>query len=307
MKLHAITVPDDPASLAGWLEQHLLGPDLAALVAELTVIHTPADKTPALEEVLGPPASIREHGLAALPPDRLRRLLTHPQLLLQLQEWVLTSESPYWDKALADAAPLEELVQSGRQGALSSRTEAAPLRLHRPEPPAEQRHQAWYRQSWFASLATAAAVLLAVASYQHFFSKPAVAPVETWGWNKPGALRDERPASAYLERLANGANEWFDQTPETEVALARRIGELRTGCAQLILGKHRALSTADRLWLLNHCRAWGATMDKQLAALESGQDVQQVRQQTDATVREITNELRKRAQGAAALKANFQG
>ncbi len=34
MKLHAITIPDAAADLAPWLERHLAGPDLAALVAE---------------------------------------------------------------------------------------------------------------------------------------------------------------------------------------------------------------------------------------------------------------------------------
>jgi hypothetical protein len=300
MKLHAITVPDDPSGLARWLEQHLLGPDLGALVAELTAIHGPVGTTPTLEEVLGTPASVRERGLAVLPPDRLRRLLAHPQLLLQLQEWLLTSESTYWEKALADTAPLEDLVQRGRQVVVQRRSESAPLRLHRAEPHAEQPRQAWYRQSWFASLATAAAVLLAVAGYQHFVTKPVDVPVQTaWGWNRPEMIRDDVRANAYLDRLAKGAGEWFDERPETAPDLAQRLGELRTGCAQLILAAHRPLSAADRPWLINRCRAWAAQLDKQLTALESGQSPKEVRDQTDTTIREIMDELQKRAKMAS--------
>lgn len=288
MKLHAITVPDDPARLAGWLEEHLVGPDLGALVAELTAVHQPAGATPSLADVLGA-ATVQERGLAALPADRLRKLLTHPRLLLELQELLLTSESAYWENALAQAAPLEDLVQRGRQ---RCRPAAAPGTLTLPEP--ERPRQSWYRQSWFASLVTAAAVLLAVAGYQHFAVQPAA--VQTaWGWNKPGALREDGPASAYLDRLAAGADEWFDKTPENPTDLARRLGELRTGCAQLIVARHQPLSAADRLWLVDSCRRWAAQFDKQMAGLESGQSVQEVRAQTDATVSSMTKALRQRA------------
>lgn len=294
MKLHAMTVPDDLAQLSGWLEQQLLGPDLGALVAELTAVHGTA-AGPGLEEVLGSSAPrLKETGLAGLPAEKLRLLLAHPQLLLDLQEWLLTAESPYWERAVAAAAPLEEQMERGRRLAMFHQAPTAPLRLHRPED--LPRGRAWYRQSWFASLATAAAVLLAFLGYQRFFPTPGVVPVETaWGWNKPGALRQDGPANAYLNRLADGAAEWFNEKPEQAAPLAKRIGELREGCSQLILAQHQPLSAADRLWLVDNCRRWGAQLDKQRDALEAGQDATQVREQTDATVRELVEALRKRA------------
>lgn len=294
MKLHAMTVPDDPTQLAGWLEQQLLGPDLGALVAELTAVHGTA-AGPGLEEVLGSSAPpLKESGLAGLPAEKLRLLLAHPRLLLELQEWLLATESPYWEQVVAAVAPLEAAMERGRRLAMFRQAPPAPPRLHRPEE--LPRGRAWYRQSWFASLATAAAVLLAVLGYQRFSPKSGVIPVETaWGWNKPGALSQEGPSDAYLNRLADGAAEWFNDKPEKPAELAKRIGELREGCSQLILAQHQPLSAADRLWLIDNCRRWGAQLDKERDALEAGADARQVREQTDTTVRELVDALRKRA------------
>ena len=52
MNLVAMTIPDDPADLPVWLERHLVGLELAALVAELSAVHAPANGPP-LDELLG--------------------------------------------------------------------------------------------------------------------------------------------------------------------------------------------------------------------------------------------------------------
>ena len=157
---------------------------------------------------------------------------------------------------------------------------------------------AWYRQPWIVSLATAAAVLLAVGIWQ-FVSPPQSQPVVAgWGWNRPGNLSGDVSAPAYLNQLADAAQEWFKQRPEGSADLARRIGEFRQGCSQLILAKHRPLSEADRAWLVERCRAWAGKLDAHLADVESGKDVAQVRSDTDATVRQLIDALRKRAESA---------
>ena len=38
----AMTIPDDPADLPGWLESRLVGPDLGRLATELRAVHPPA-------------------------------------------------------------------------------------------------------------------------------------------------------------------------------------------------------------------------------------------------------------------------
>lgn len=296
MKLHAITIPDAAADLAPWLERHLAGPDLAALVAELTAVHG-GDAGPALEEVLrGAEQRVRETGLTGLALEKLRVLLAHPQLLLELQEWLLLAESPYWERTILAAPALDHEFERGRHVARFGPT--GTVRPHAPEP--VRGNRAWYREAWFASLATAAAVLLAVYAYQLFTARPTVEPVATaWGWNKKDALRQDGPSDAYFNQLADGAAEWFQEKPETPAGLARRIGELRAGCSQLIiLTDSQSLTAADRLWLKDHCRRWGAQLDKQRDALEAGANLEEVRAQTDAVVRELVESLRKRAQTA---------
>src|SRR5262245_45608561 len=105
MMLIALEIPDDSAALPGWLEQHLVGMDLGALVAELEAVHGPVTKALKLDHVLGRHReNVLERGLAALPPHRLRRLLVQPRLLLDLQERLLTSGGSYWLQRAGSAA-----------------------------------------------------------------------------------------------------------------------------------------------------------------------------------------------------------
>ena len=79
MNLVAMNIPDDPAALPGWLESHLVGPDLGRLTAELTAIHGdhPAGS---LAAVLGGSLpAVLGRGLGVLPAAALRQLLQHPQ------------------------------------------------------------------------------------------------------------------------------------------------------------------------------------------------------------------------------------
>jgi hypothetical protein len=75
MNALVLDMPDDPAARAPWLDRRLVGPDLAALVAELDAIHgrgaTPSQSSPTLEAVLaGDRRALLERGLSALPPAR---------------------------------------------------------------------------------------------------------------------------------------------------------------------------------------------------------------------------------------------
>src|SRR5687767_1355847 len=105
MKLIAMTIPDDPAELAGWLERRLVGLDLAALVAELSAIH--GDRPSAageLDALLGGHRdAVLNQGLSALPAAGLRELMRRPSVLLELQELILIDGGDYW-RSLARAS-----------------------------------------------------------------------------------------------------------------------------------------------------------------------------------------------------------
>ncbi len=295
MNLVVATIPDNPVELASWLERRLAGLELDALVAELTALHRPGPDDTNLEQLLGPLLeTIYRDGLSCLPREVLSRLLTRPALLLELQDRVLLHGGPYWDEVARSIPALQLLVERGAQR-LPGTAPLPPRAQPMPAVPALP----WYRRAWVASLATAATVLLAVASWLWF--RPAQQPAgpTAWGWDRPGALREDSAPGDYLNGLAGAAQEWSRQRPETPQALARRIGQMRQGCSTLILAEHRPLKAEDRKWLVERCRAWAARFDRHLADLEAGKDALEVRREMDQTVERLVQALRERARRAA--------
>jgi hypothetical protein len=99
----------------------IAGPHLGELVFELEVLQglraetMPASATSLDEALEGRLEAIREKGLAAIPTPTLRRLLREPQLLLELQDHVLSAGAAYWDQKLAESDELTHLTQAGWQ------------------------------------------------------------------------------------------------------------------------------------------------------------------------------------------------
>jgi hypothetical protein len=142
-------------------------------------------------------------------------------------------------------------------------------------------------------------MLLAFSVYEAFrasTTETAGSVSSTWGWNKPTSRPLDGPAPAYLNRLAEAAEEWFSKRPEKPLALATRIAEFRQGCSKLILSNHEPLSDEDRRWLIVRCRLCAARLDKQLAALEAGRGPLQVRDEADQTIRDLIKAIRARAE-----------
>jgi hypothetical protein len=307
MTLFIMDIPDDPARLPDWLEQHLVGLDLGALVAELSVVRGTSTGPGAAQRVspgqlLGRYRdAVLARGLSAAPLSLVQDLLRHPEALLELQQLVLAEGGVYWDR-LPRPAEADELVESGHrrlQPLLGSPVRAAFLPSVAPaEAPSRT---PFFRRPWFVSLATATAILIAVSLWQQFtpyrpqlFTPHRPRSVVT-AWARADLPPDEGPA-AYLDSLADAAEEWFDERPEQPAALAERIGEMRQGCSQLIFAEHEPLSEGDRKWLVDRCRKWAGTFDEQLEALEAGEDPGVVREKMDETVRRIVTILRERAQ-----------
>ncbi|QDT14993.1 hypothetical protein [Alienimonas californiensis] len=119
-------------------------------------------------------------------------------------------------------------------------------------------------------------------------------PVATigWGWAGPEGLPQADSPRAYLNELADEAEEWFGKRPEDAPAVAKRIAEFRAGCSVLILAEHPALSPASAELLREKCRNWAAALDAQLAAVEAGEPPIEVRSRTDETVRKLIDALR---------------
>src|SRR5207247_1871657 len=103
----------------------------------------------------------------------------------------------------------------------------------------------------------------------------------SWGWSKPDALPTGVAAADYMTKLAEAADEWFKQRPGDSRELAKRIGEFRQGCSQLLLAEHKSLPLDERVWLINRCKTWATKLDQHLADVEAGRPVAQVLDQTD--------------------------
>jgi hypothetical protein len=301
MNLHALDIPEDPARMPAWLERHLSGLDLARLVAELAAIHGSSQAAArSLDDVLGTQKPrVLSEGLSVLPAETLQELLRQPRLLLELQALVCREGGPYWGSSTPDAEHVAHIDRGGSrfQTFLTGQQLPGSLTL-------AQRPRRWYQHSGVASLATAASLLVAFAAYEHFRPQPVQIiehPAESklWGWLRPDALPDDVTRVAYLNRLADEGGEWLKERPTEPAELARRMNELREGCSRLIFAVHRPLTPQDRQWLVETCRVWGRKLDKQLAALESGQNTIEVRDETDALVEQLRDAFRDRAKEPA--------
>lgn len=159
MKLHTFDIPDDPALLPRWLEQHLMGLDLARLVTELGVLGGARDEPSAsLAEVLGEQRhGVLHTGLGALAQTQLRRLIRQPQLLLELQRLVLDEGGDYWTTVPASTR------QTATSRATWSKVEKAlrerPVETVLASMYAASKPWIWAGAGW---LCTAAVVLVAI-------------------------------------------------------------------------------------------------------------------------------------------------
>ncbi len=116
MSLFAMEIPETHTELVDWLEHHLVGLDLAALVAELAAVHASVgptnadhstgepDATSAVSVLGGHIPEVMDGGLTVLETQQVRALLQHPRSLLELQELVLTSGGAHWDKRMEETA-----------------------------------------------------------------------------------------------------------------------------------------------------------------------------------------------------------
>jgi hypothetical protein len=299
----ALDMPEDEAELAGWLERLVVGERLGALVAELEGIHGPAPRTASLDQALGDRRkAVLRDGLASLPHDRFGLLLRQPRLLLKLQELVLVSGGPYWETLAAAQPDHRDALSRGRVRLPGLPNVPGQALAARGATPLAEAPRRWRSLRWGVGLAATAAAALLLGAFLipgrpggRRQSIPPPATASGWGWNRPGALAEDLPPAAYLDHLADSAQEWFNQRPDEPLELARRITEFRQGCSVLILSDHKPLTADDRAWLVERCRAWVAKLDAHLAFLESGQPAATIRDQADATIHALIAALRERA------------
>jgi len=120
-------------------------------------------------------------------------------------------------------------------------------------------------------------------------------PGENWGWNRRGTLTAQLAPDAFLERLADAADEFSTRRHDSAADLERDLVAFRRGCDAILAAPLDQLAAADRDWLRERCQVWAAKFDGQLDELRQGsRPWQEIRTEADDTVRKLATALRER-------------
>jgi hypothetical protein len=289
------TFPDDvsPDALPEWLDWHVVTPGLGQLVAELTAIHGRPQRETTLDSLLaGNRARVLDAGLRELPREALGKLLKQPALLVELRDLVFAEGGDYWDRIDPEEMPPDRVERVVDEVTTTIAHEAKSLRG--PKVP-------FYKWPLCVGFATAAAVLLGV--YLIGWRPPTDKPTETakatgvqWGWASADGLPKSGTDTQAFAHLGKAAKQWFDERPETPVALAQRISEFRQGCTALQFSTNLPLSEEEKTDLLARCKKWSAEFDVLLTRLEESRDVPAVRKDADELVNKLAKYLESREQ-----------
>jgi hypothetical protein len=285
MTLHSLDIPDSPTELGPFLERALVGNSLPDLVGELRAI-TSGSPAETLDALLSEDRDrVLEQGLGILSFERQRRLLANPRLLLELQELVHTSGGKYWLDRLLDP----EAEAAARKSWKRVAAQSVPM-----APPRADVSRGRSRRTLMALSLIAAGVF--VAGYLAW-PKPG-----EWGWNRPGVFDVALARRAYLEHLAETANEWFSADPQGSSELSTRLREFRSGCDKLLTASHSQLPQDDREWLIERCKIWTAKIDQALVDLDGGQKPPEtVSADMKSMVNQLVTALRRRAEESPAV------
>ncbi len=290
MNLAAFDLPEETQALSEWLVTQLTGADLSSVVAQLAAVHSDQDQDLKLETVCGEQwQSILQNGLSELTQPQLQQLLTHPYLLLELQEQMLLEGGEFWQKHFRNQNDDSEITNTKQL--LQEQLHSQPL-----EPDTTVQQAVDYKRSSFRKIAALGFVSAALICVAVFLNQQPAAPTG-WGWNRPGALTADVPADQYLNQLADSANEWFKKPTKTKADLITRLTQFRKGCETLINAPHPQLSPVDRTWLIERCQAWAGKLDAQIVALQKGEtDLKTADAAADALVNKLIKALHTRAE-----------
>jgi hypothetical protein len=103
MKIHVLTIPDDPSQWGDWLGRQLCSLHLRQLIEELQVVAECSDSQAPHLMLKDVPDDrqlfeLLQSGPASLEVDEIQQLFANPDTLGELQEFVLITGSDYWDQ-----------------------------------------------------------------------------------------------------------------------------------------------------------------------------------------------------------------
>lgn len=291
MTLLILDMPDDPQQLIEWLEQQLVGLELLQLVDQLTVVHgEPADSVTLEETCSENLAQVLSEGLQPLEPEQIRSLLTHPRLLLELQDQITHKGGEYWDKVPLSTEHQQSVDRGWEQlqrsiagdDATAADADDKPLTSQSDE---KDNLDAWgnpVRRNTRSTLrrymtACAMALVAGVGIYL-------LQPPQSTGWSSPAALVQQDSPAATFAALATASGDYLKASRSTPAELQSEIERFIRDCEkvqQLNLPELAAIAHPDANlpdsktttydeWLKVKCAAWAGKAETALTAMQDG-------------------------------------
>ncbi len=267
VKLVSFDIPKSDDQLALWLDRMLCGKALQQLVVELQGIGRLREANEViailtLDDVLADRnAELLKSGCAALDRIQIRRLLQRPELLLELQAYVFSNGSKFWQERFL-TFDSSEMPQSNRTHlALFLGPEAAQLLGARDGKAAAR--------GSFKKLITIAVVAGIGIGLIFAFVGPTLKSTFTadsqtsvdlhrWGWQNVDQIPNDLEPEEYFAELALLAKQWYTDVPADRNALNTRLEELEQGCRTLAARVSPELPKADRDVLVRKLESWSS-------------------------------------------------
>ncbi len=302
MKSLLIEIPDAKQELVDWLEPILVSGDLRQLVSELAVVSThgkPSD----LNVLMGGKLDLAlQRGLVEVAEADLQRLLRHPYSLMELQQEILERGARHWldlvetSNLIADEGALREGL--ARQIEQSELERASRNQVVTSTGSSMKREVGIPNAASSLRLFSMAAVLLLAVTAGFFVFANWPAPntgTVAWGWASADDLSDLTPAE-YLNKLARGADAWFNQRPVQRDDVRQRLLEFKAGCEKLIVADHAVLEADTKQWLVATLQRCLDDVNAQLTRLDSNDATAvKIRTDIDQVIRDVAAGLRNRA------------
>ncbi|QDU76776.1 hypothetical protein Pan97_38330 [Bremerella volcania] len=285
MTLTSLNIPENPQHLAEWLEELICSEKLSQAAVQWEVLaDAPSDSAPlSLAELAGSHLlEIDENGLKSLPEEDLRRLMSHPEAILELQEHILAECPEYWQRWLGGPRA------STASDAAWTRIEAQLDQRPAAKPPVETRGGSSSR-IWSVMgtvLAIAACLLIGI-----WVIQPPAKPTG-WGFNEPGVLESARSEDELLDTLADATHAWFNKRPQNREELALRLKQFDAGCQKLLAAELAPLQPKTHESVDAICQKTRDEIAGYLAQLSEGGDPSAIRNAADQTVTTLEETLR---------------
>lgn len=281
----SLSLPENPEQLADWLEALLCSEDLTQAAIDWEVLAGGQRESAPISLASLSDAQLAEvdaNGLKSLPEYTLRQLMASPVALLELQEHILATASPYWQTRLASptATSTHEARWSQIERELATRSQMPEAK----KPPGDNRGQIWPVLGVVLALAASIAV-------GAFVLQPSPTP-KGWGFNQPGILETAQSEDQLLETLADAAHAWFNKQPQTREELATRLKQFDAGCQTLLSAKLAPLSPAAHQAVDAACQKTRQEIATYLTKLEQGSDLSAIQAAADQTMTTLEESLR---------------